>query len=137
MPTLGPDDARARFAAARVARLGTVTPSGAPHLVPVVFAVADDRVLIAVDQKPKRTRDLARLRHIEANPAVSLLVDEYSDDWSTLWWVRADGEASVRWDALDEARSLLADRYPQHAADPPEGPVIDVAVGRWSGWSAR
>jgi PPOX class probable F420-dependent enzyme len=137
MPTLGPDDARARFAAARVARLGTVTPSGAPHLVPVVFAVADDRVLIAVDQKPKTTRALARLRNIEANPAVSLLVDEYSDDWSTLWWVRADGQASVRWDALDEARSLLADRYPQHAADPPEGPVIDVAVTRWSGWSAR
>ncbi|WP_433798993.1 TIGR03668 family PPOX class F420-dependent oxidoreductase [Actinomycetospora sp. CA-084318] len=136
MPTLGPDDARARFAAARVARLGTVTPSGAPHLVPVVFAAVDARVLIAIDQKPKRTRDLARLRNIEANPAVSLLADEYSDDWSTLWWVRADGEASVRWDVLDEARAALAARYPQHAADPPEGPVIEVAVTRWSGWTA-
>lgn len=136
MPTLGPDDARARFAAARVARLGTVTVSGAPHLVPVVFAVVDDRVLIAIDQKPKTTRALARLRHVEANPAVSLLVDVYSDDWSALWWVRADGMASVRWDVLDEARAALAARYPQHASDPPEGPVIDVAVTRWSGWSA-
>lgn len=136
MPTLGPDDARARFAAARVARLGTLTPSGAPHLVPVVFAVVGGRVLIAIDQKPKRTRDLARLRNITTNPAVSLLVDAYSDDWSALWWVRADGEATVREDVLDEARAALAARYPQHAADPPEGPVIDVAVSRWSGWSA-
>ncbi|MCD2185613.1 TIGR03668 family PPOX class F420-dependent oxidoreductase [Actinomycetospora soli] len=136
MPTLGPDDARARFAAARVARLGTVTPAGAPHLVPVVFAVVDTRVLVAIDQKPKRTRDLARLRHIEATPAVSLLADEYSDDWSTLWWARADGIATVRRDVLDEARSALAARYAQHAADPPEGPVIEVVVSRWSGWSA-
>jgi PPOX class probable F420-dependent enzyme len=136
MPTLDPDDARARFAAARVARLGTVSASGAPHLVPVVFAVVGERVLIAVDQKPKRSRDLARLRNVAANPAVSLLVDEYSDDWSTLWWVRADGLATVREDVLDEARAALAARYPQHAADPPQGPVIDVAVTRWSGWSA-
>ncbi|GAA4826010.1 TIGR03668 family PPOX class F420-dependent oxidoreductase [Actinomycetospora corticicola] len=136
MPTLGPDDARARFAAARVARLGTVSGSGRPHLVPVVFAVVGARVLIAIDQKPKCTRDLKRLRNIEANPAVSLLADAYSDDWSTLWWVRADGEASVRDDVLDEARDALAARYPQHAADPPQGPVIEVAVTGWSGWSA-
>ncbi|WP_018331630.1 TIGR03668 family PPOX class F420-dependent oxidoreductase [Actinomycetospora chiangmaiensis] len=136
MPTLGPDDARARFAAARVARLGTASATGEPHLVPVVFAVVDDRVLIAIDQKPKRTRDLRRLRNIEANPTVSLLVDVYSDDWSALWWVRADGRASVREDLLGEALPLLGARYPQHAADPPQGPVIEVAVARWSGWSA-
>ncbi|MDL5158549.1 TIGR03668 family PPOX class F420-dependent oxidoreductase [Actinomycetospora termitidis] len=136
MPTLDPDDARRRFATARVARLGTVSAAGRPHLVPVVFAAVDDRVLIAVDQKPKRSRDLKRLRNIEANPAVSLLVDEYSDDWSALWWVRVDGTATIRTDILDEARVALAARYPQHAADPPEGPVIEVTATRWSGWSA-
>jgi PPOX class probable F420-dependent enzyme len=138
VPTLGPDDARSRFTAARVARLATVSGEGVPHLVPVVFAVAGERVLIAVDGKPKRSRALRRLANIAEDPAVCLLADEYSEDWSALWWVRVDGHAVVRDDdeALTEARSALAARYPQHAADPPAGPVIDVAVTRWSGWSA-
>ncbi|NMO91093.1 TIGR03668 family PPOX class F420-dependent oxidoreductase [Actinomycetospora sp. TBRC 11914] len=138
MPTLEPDDARERFAAARVARLATVSGEGVPHLVPVVFAVVDDRVLVAIDGKPKRTRSLRRLANITENPAVCLLADEYAEDWSGLWWVRVDGRAAVRDDdaALAEARAALGARYPQHVADPPEGPVIEVTVTRWSGWSA-
>ncbi|GAA4891268.1 TIGR03668 family PPOX class F420-dependent oxidoreductase [Actinomycetospora straminea] len=138
MPTLDVDDARRRFAAARVARLATVSGDGQPHLVPVVFAVEQDTVLMAVDQKPKRHRDLKRLRNVDDDPAVSLLVDHYDDDWSTLWWVRADGTASVS-DAepvLARVRAALGERYPQHREDPPEGPAITVEVGRWSGWSA-
>ena len=139
MPTLEPDDAAARFAAARVARLATVSGAGVPHLVPVVFAVVGERVLIAIDGKPKRTRALRRLANIADDPAVCLLVDEYAEDWSALWWVRADGHAVVRddADALTEARAALGARYAQHVADPPEGPVIEVTVDRWSGWSAR
>lgn len=138
MPLLEPDDARARFAAARVARLATVSGDGVPHLVPVVFTVVGSRVLVAIDGKPKRTRALRRLANIVDNPAVCLLADEYSEDWSALWWVRVDGSAVVRDDdeALAEARPALADRYPQHAADPPDGPVIEVTVTRWSGWTA-
>lgn len=133
-----PDDARGRFAAARVARLATVSTTGEPHLVPVVFAVVGDRVLVAIDQKPKSTRALKRLRNIADSPAVCLLADEYAEDWSALWWVRADGSAVVRGDAaaLDEARAALGARYPQHLDDPPAGPVIEVTVTRWSGWSA-
>jgi PPOX class probable F420-dependent enzyme len=138
VPTLGSDDARARFAAARVARLATVSGSGVPHLVPVVFATVADRVLVAIDGKPKRTRALRRLANITDNPAVCLLADEYSEDWSQLWWVRVDGQAVVRDDdeALAEARRALGERYEQHRADPPEGPVIEVSVTRWSGWTA-
>ena len=138
MPTLDPDDAAARFAAARVARLATVSGDGVPHLVPVVFAVAGSRVLIAVDGKPKRSRSLRRLANIAEDPAVCLLADEYAEDWSALWWVRADGQAVVRDDeaALTEARAALGARYPQHVADPPAGPVIEVTVERWSGWTA-
>jgi PPOX class probable F420-dependent enzyme len=139
VPTMEPDDAAARFAAARVARLATVSGAGVPHLVPVVFAVAGSRVLIAIDGKPKRTRALRRLANIADDPAVCLLADEYAEDWSALWWVRADGHAVVRDDAgaLTEARAALGARYPQHLADPPEGPVIEVTVERWSGWAAR
>lgn len=139
MPTLDVDDARRRFSAARVARLATVSDDGRPHLVPVVFAVEQDTVLVAIDAKPKRHRDLKRLRNIAGNPAVSLLVDRYDDDWDALWWVRADGTATVS-DAepvLVRARDALGARYPQHREQPPAGPVITVDVTRWSGWSAR
>ena len=70
---LTPEDARARFAAAPVARLATVGSEGAPHLVPITFAVDGDLVCFAVDHKPKSTRDLRRLRNIRANDQVSRL----------------------------------------------------------------
>jgi PPOX class probable F420-dependent enzyme len=117
-----------------VARLATVSADGAPHIVPVTFALAGDVIWTAVDHKPKRTLALKRLANIEANPRVSLLVDEYSDDWSQLWWVRADGTARVA--EPGAASEPLAARYPQYRERPPEGPSIAVTVERWSGWSA-
>ncbi|MBI3692389.1 MAG: pyridoxamine 5'-phosphate oxidase family protein, partial [Mycolicibacterium aromaticivorans] len=71
-----------RFATATVARLATVTPDGPPHVVPIVFAVAESTIYTAVDGKPKTTQRLRRLANIEANPRVSILVDHYEDDWS-------------------------------------------------------
>jgi PPOX class probable F420-dependent enzyme len=138
VPTLDAEDARRRFATARVARLATVPGDGQPHLVPVVFAVEGDTVLIAVDAKPKRHRALKRLANIADNPAVTLLVDHYDDDWAALWWVRADGSATVTDDeaVLGRARDALGARYPQHREQPPEGPAIVVEIRRWTGWSA-
>jgi len=135
-----PPDARARFAAARVARLATVDAGGRPHLVPVVFVLDGDTVYTAVDDaKPKATPRLKRLANIEANPNVAVLTDHYDDDWRQLWWVRADGRARLLEPAAGEAataRELLAARYPQYRAAPPPGVVIAIDVARWSGWSA-
>ncbi|HVX23633.1 MAG TPA: TIGR03668 family PPOX class F420-dependent oxidoreductase [Acidimicrobiales bacterium] len=134
-----PDEARRRFAAARVARLATAGTDGVPHLVPVVFAVDGHTVYSAVDHKPKRTAALRRLANVAANPAVALLVDHYDDDWTRLWWVRADGAGRVLSAGsadVDRAIRLLCDRYPQYAARPPAGPVLAVDVVRWSGWAA-
>jgi PPOX class probable F420-dependent enzyme len=132
--------ARCRFAAERVARLTTVGADGRPHLVPVVFAVDGDTLYTAVDDvKPKATQRLRRLRNIAENPAVALLADHYDDDWSALWWVRADGTARVLDPGDPEAgraRALLAERYEPYRAAPPPGPVIAVAVERWRGWAA-
>jgi PPOX class probable F420-dependent enzyme len=132
--------ARRRFAAEGVARLATVGADGRPHLVPVVFALDGDTLYTAVDDvKPKATPRLRRLRNIAAHPAVALLADHYDDDWSALWWVRADGTARILEPADAEAgraRALLADRYEQYRAAPPPGPVIAVAVERWTGWAA-
>jgi PPOX class probable F420-dependent enzyme len=138
MPVLAPETARELLAGARVARLGTVTPGGRPHLVPVTFAVDGDRIYSAVDAKPKTTRDLRRLANIRANPEVAVLADHYAEDWSALWWARAEGSASVLDDAAAMAGPirLLARRYPQYRLAPPAGPVICIFVRRWTGWSA-
>lgn len=136
---LDPAESRHRFATERVARLATVDASGAPHLVPVTFAVDGDSVYIAIDSKPKRSADLKRLRNIAENPNVALLADVYDDDWSQLWWARADGTASViTADAGADwltPLGLLQERYPQYVADVPRGPMIRVSVTRWSGWT--
>ncbi len=133
-----PAQTRERFAEARVARLATVSAAGKPHIVPVTFAVAGDVVYTAVDAKPKATRDLQRLRNLRARPQAALLADHYSDDWSQLWWARADGEATVTDDAgaMAEPVRLLAARYGQYRPNPPAGPVIILRVSRWTGWSA-
>jgi PPOX class probable F420-dependent enzyme len=128
--------ARDRFAAARVARLATASADGTPHLVPVVFAIEGDRVYTAVDAKPKRTRSLRRLANVIDNPRVCLLADHYEEDWTALWWVRADGAGRVLADDDPEAaqgRDLLAARYPQQTG---AGTVLVIDVERWSGWSA-
>lgn len=131
-------EARERFSAARVARLATADGAGRPHLVPIVFAVQDDRVYSVVDAKPKRTGALRRLANVRENPAVALLVDHYDDaEWGSLWWVRAEGQARVLGPDQPEARraiALLRARYPQQLAT---GAVLAVDVERWSGWSAR
>jgi PPOX class probable F420-dependent enzyme len=130
---------RERFAGARVARLATVGPGGAPHIVPITFALVEDAIVHAVDHKPKRTRALRRLANIAANPVASVLADHYAEDWGALWWVRADGRARiVEADSSEGARAVaaLVARYAPYAQRPPEGPVVVVDVERWSGWSA-
>jgi PPOX class probable F420-dependent enzyme len=135
---LDAEQARHRFAEARVARLATLTAEGRPHLVPVVFAVTGPTVVIAIDHKPKARREVLRLANIAANPAVSLLADHYDEDWSTLWWVRVDGTARVVDDpaAMNAPIDALVAKYPQYTAIRPAGPVISVHVSQWRGWAA-
>ena len=121
-----------RFATARVARLATVTPDGAPHLVPIVFALVGEVIWTAVDAKPKRHRRLQRLANIAHEPRVSVLADHYDEDWSALWWVRADGLATI----TEEPEPALLARYPQYATMPPPGPFLRIRVERWSAWPA-
>jgi PPOX class probable F420-dependent enzyme len=126
-----------RFAAAQVARLATVTADGHPHVVPIVFAVAETTIYTAVDGKPKSSRRLQRLANIEASPRVSILVDHYADDWSQLWWVRADGTATIHHAGAecDRGLALLRAKYRQYQSVPLTGPVIAVTVDQWSSWS--
>jgi PPOX class probable F420-dependent enzyme len=131
--------ARIRFADARVARLATVRADGAPHLVPICFALEGDTLYTAVDHKPKRSVELQRLANIRANPRVTLLADRYAEDWSTLWWVRADGTARIAEigePAHRRAVELLSARYAQYRDAPALGRAIVIELARFSGWSA-
>jgi PPOX class probable F420-dependent enzyme len=134
---LNEDEARMRFARVPIVRLATSNAVGQPHIVATTFVVAHGLIFSAIDNKPKRSRNLKRLRNIQTNPRVSVLADHYEDDWSQLWWTRADGTAIVIESEQDmvEPIRLLGEKYWHYRKDRPEGPVIAVTVDRWTGWA--
>jgi PPOX class probable F420-dependent enzyme len=135
-------EAVARLREGRVGRLATVSPEGRPHVVPFVFALVERgsalRAYWAVDRKPKRTTELARIRNLEGNAAVEFVVDGYAEDWTQLWWVRCSGSARVIADEAERRGALeaLAAKYPQYELEPPDGPVVAIEVERIAGWRA-
>jgi PPOX class probable F420-dependent enzyme len=133
-----PVDRVEAFAAAPVAILSTAGADGAPHAVPVVFAVRGAVLYTAVDAKRKTTHRLRRLANIAANPRVSLLVDHYDEDWTQLWWVRADGVAAIHdsGEQMAAGYALLRQKYPQYDRIALDGPVVTVDITRWSSWRA-
>ncbi len=135
---LEPAEARYRFIRSPVLRLATVGADGHPHLVPCVFAVdGSGRVVTGIDNKPKSSTDLRRLGNISDSPRVSMLVDHYADDWTQLWWVRADGTAAIERYGAEHAEcwELLKSKYPQYDGQILDGPVIVVTVESWVGWA--
>ena len=128
---------RRRAARARVARVGTTDERGRIHLVPIVFAIEGDHLYSLTDAGPRLARRLHNLRH---DPRVAILIDDYDEDWSKVWWVRLRGtgrvlESGPEWEL---ARRHLREKYPQYAtapADESAGPVMAVDVEHWSGWS--
>ena len=139
LPGMEEAEIRRRVAEARVARLATIEADGRAHLVPICFAVAEERLYSAVNQKPKTSRDLRRLRNLRERPFATVLVDHYEEDWSRLWWARLRGPARIL-DGGEEALGaleLLGEKYPQYRRDPPAGPVVAVDLAEWRTWSAR
>ncbi|MCE2526973.1 MAG: TIGR03668 family PPOX class F420-dependent oxidoreductase [Actinomycetia bacterium] len=122
----------------RSATLGTVDDGGRPHLVPIVFGYRNGRLCTAVDQKPKSTYRLKRIRNIETNPQVSVLLDHYDNDWARLWWIRIDGTARLLGSGpgFDEGIALLTHKYPPYLTQPPPGPLVEVEVESIRAWSA-
>lgn len=143
---------RQRLSNARVGRLASVMPAVSsshghtdtspetlrPHLVPCCFVLLDNTIYSAVDGKPKSTTALKRLANIRAHPRASLLVDRFSEDWTELWWVRADGPARVIDHGAEWTRAIdhLVDKYQQYAAMRPEGAAVAIDVDEWQSWSA-
>jgi PPOX class probable F420-dependent enzyme len=137
-------EARALLEGGRVGRLATVDARGAPHVVPVCFALFTPpdgavRIYSVVDEKPKRTTRLQRVRNIEAQPQVAFVVDRYAEDWSELAWVMVRGSAQVL-DGGEEYCSALAAlraKYEQYRSMDLEGrPLIRLVPQRVNGWNA-
>lgn len=121
----------------RVGRLATVGGGGRPHLVPVCYALVEGLITIPVDEKPKRTQRLARLRNIERDPRATFLVDRYDEDWSRLAWVRIDGRAEVvaRGELQPGAVAALRLRYPQYGLMRLELlPLVLITPEHVAGW---
>jgi PPOX class probable F420-dependent enzyme len=132
------EEARQRIAAARVGRLASIDDEGRPHVVPICFALDGIRVVSAVDAKPKQTLQLRRLENVRRRPDVQVLVDHYDEDWTSLWWLRIAGRASVIEYGVERERAvdLLAVKYPQYEEQRPRGPVLVIDIARITSWHA-
>lgn len=125
---------------ARVGRLATADATGRPLVVPVCFIFDGAALYSAVDDKPKRTRALRRLRNVAENPQACLLVDLWDEDWTRLAWVRVDGRADVLagGPAFERAIGELRAKYPQYRTMELErdGAVLRVRAERVRAWRA-
>jgi PPOX class probable F420-dependent enzyme len=122
---------------ARVARLGFVDDEGAPRVLPVTFAVAEGRIWSAIDQKPKRTDEPARVRFLRREPRAALTVDRYSDDWSRLAWVQVMGEVRIVGASEGgEGMAALAAKYEPYRDRTPPGPLLALEPHRYLWWRA-
>ncbi len=130
-----PEWARELLATERVARLGYVDEDDHPRVLPVTFAVAAGAVWSAIDEKPKRGPEPARLHHLRRRPEAALLVDVYDDDWTRLAWVQLLGRVEVlAVDSASEAMEALAGKYPPYAERTPPGPLLRLTVERTRQW---
>ena len=127
--------ARELVTTAPVARLGLLDERDRPRVLPVTFAVFEDALWSAIDQKPKRSAEPARVRRLRRRPEATLLVDAYFDDWSRLEWVELSGRVSIL-DARDASDALqaLAAKYPQYRTEPAPGPLLRLAPERFACW---
>jgi PPOX class probable F420-dependent enzyme len=132
-----PGWARELLAAERVARLAFVDDHDHPRALPVTFAVADGAVWSAVDDKPKRSPEPARVRYLRRRPEAALCVDRYDDDWDRLAWVQLLGTVSIL--DIDEspaAVAALTARYEPYQDRRPPGPLLRLDPTRVLCWRA-
>jgi PPOX class probable F420-dependent enzyme len=125
---------------APVAHLGLLDLNGGPRVLPVTFALVEDRIWSAIDSKPKRDSgdELARVRFLRRDPRAAFTVDRYADDWEELAWVQALGEVEIV-AAADAAGALegLAQKYEPYRDSAPPGPLLALSPVRWISWRAQ
>jgi len=121
----------------RVAHLATADAEGRPHAVPVCFVYLGGRFYIPIDEKPKRTQRLRRLRNIEENPRAALVFDHYEEDWERLAYILVRGTASILGESQEHERAVAAlrQKYPQYRSMELERrPLVRIEPEQAVGW---
>ena len=129
-----PEWARELLSTARVARLALLDERDLPRVLPVTFALWEGAVWSAIDLKPKRAAEPARVRRLRRRPEAALVVDRYDDDWSRLAWVELSGTVTVH--PLGPALDVLTDKYEQYRSERPPGPLLRLEPLRAVHWRA-
>jgi PPOX class probable F420-dependent enzyme len=135
---------RTKLREAKVARLATLNVESRPHVVPVCFVYDGSVFYTAIDKKPKRLAPerLARVRHIRAMPRVALLIDEYYEEWTRLWYILVRGTAKLIPKSASKERATvirqLREKYPQYAAGmlPDDAPIIRIVPEQIASWGS-
>ena len=129
--------ARELIASARVGRLGLLDEHDLPRVLPITFALWEDAVWSAIDQKPKRAKEPARLRFLRRDPRAALTVDRYSDDWEELAWVQVLGRIEiVEVDEGGAGLDALRAKYEPYRNESPPGPLLALQPERYLWWRA-
>ena len=129
-----PEWARELLSTARVARLALLDERDLPRVLPVTFALSEGAVWSAIDLKPKRAAEPARVRRLRRRPEAALLVDRYDDDWSRLAWVELSGIVTIH--PVGPALDALTDKYEQYRSQVPPGPLLRLEPHRAVHWRA-
>ncbi len=135
-------DIEERFRTCLVARLATLNPDGSPHQVPIVFTWVDDCFWSPIDGKPKENVPLQRVVNARSDSRGSLLLDEYDNNWTKLWWIRIDVQITVieiGETPLPGVLDSLVEKYPQYEdvavlRDP--GTILRLTPKKISSWQA-
>ncbi len=110
----------------RVLRIATVDKNGMPHNVPVCHVMDGDRIYFATGKKSKK------IKNLKQNAKVALVCDEYSEIWSYLRGIFAQGETRVisKGQEFRKIRKLLYQKYPQYEAEATieEGDTVIVEI---------
>lgn len=126
----------------RVGHLATIDSNGQPHAVPIVYAFDGQRLFTPIDEKPKKVGAyrLQRVRNIQVDSRVAVIIDRYSEDWNQLVWVQIKGEAQIITTGrrYDSGVQLLTSKYLQYRAMPLAGrPLIVVFPKKVTSWRGQ
>jgi PPOX class probable F420-dependent enzyme len=121
----------------RVARLAFLDVDDRPRVLPITFAVAEGAIWSAIDEKPKRTAEPARVNWLRRRPEAAVCIDIYDDDWGRLAWLQLLGRVDVLGlDAGGAGLEALIAKYAPYRERRPPGPLLRLGVERALSWRA-